>query len=289
MMESTKRKASPPSDLPVEKKLKKQWRNPKKPQQQRSPPATIEPGDAGIWVTCAKGKEGKSTIEVRDLFEDYALRLYNHLGNTDADTSEAPPLDDDDEGQGADDIEALLKGEIKDIKQSSVKSSSKNEAVFQTVKLDTQCVLFFKTKPPIESVNFVHKICQDARGGVTQKRCRFVKRFTPMSRMAKATISGLESVCDYVLADGIGVEGTKYAIRPTLRDHNVLKRDEIIQLVARMVAQSGPSYKVDLKNPDVVVLVEVYRNVLGMSVVPGEFERLKRYNLAEILEPTPTS
>ena len=58
----------------------------------------------------------------------------------------------------------------------------------------------------------------------------------------------------------------------------------MIQQVARAV---GDSYSVDLKNPDVVVLVEIYRNVLGVSVVDGEYERLKRYNLAEIYEPSP--
>lgn len=62
-----------------------------------------------------------------------------------------------------------------------------------------------------------------------------------------------------------------------------MKRDEVIQQVAKAV---GNGYSVDLKNPDVVILVEIYRNVLGMSVVDNEYERLKRYNLAEIYEPT---
>lgn len=63
-----------------------------------------------------------------------------------------------------------------------------------------------------------------------------------------------------------------------------MKRDEVIQQVARAV---GEGYSVNLKSPDVVILVDIYRNVLGVSVVDGEYERLKRYNLAEIYEPTP--
>ena len=31
----------------------------------------------------------------------------------------------------------------------------------------------------------------------------------------------------------------------------------------------------------------MYQNVCGMSVVGPDFERLKRFNLAEIFEPTP--
>jgi len=28
----------------------------------------IQPGDSGIWVTCDKGREGKCTAELKDLF-----------------------------------------------------------------------------------------------------------------------------------------------------------------------------------------------------------------------------
>ena len=63
-----------------------------------------------------------------------------------------------------------------------------------------------------------------------------------------------------------------------------MKRDEVIKQVAQAV---GPNHSVDLKNYDCLILVEIYRNVLGMSVVSGDYERLKRFNLAEIYDPTP--
>lgn len=40
-----------------------------------------------------------------------------------------------------------------------------------------------------------------------------------------------------------------------MRNHNILKRDGIIQQVAKAV---GPGHKVDLKNYDLLILVEVY-------------------------------
>ena len=30
----------------------------------------IEPGDAGIWITCVKGKEGAATEELRGMFDE---------------------------------------------------------------------------------------------------------------------------------------------------------------------------------------------------------------------------
>lgn len=63
-----------------------------------------------------------------------------------------------------------------------------------------------------------------------------------------------------------------------------MKRDEVIKQVAQAV---GPSHSVNLKHYDCLVLVDIYRNILGMSVVGSDYEDLKRFNLAEIYDPTP--
>lgn len=54
----------------------------------------------------------------------------------------------------------------------------------------------------------------------------------------------------------------QFAIRPTLRNHNVLSRDIIIKQVATIV---GPGHKVDLQNYDRLIIVEVYQ----VSQVPS--------------------
>lgn len=48
----------------------------------------------------------------------------------------------------------------------------------------------------------------------------------------------------------------QYAIRPTIRNHSTLKRDEIIDTVATCV---GPNHIVDLKNYDLLILVDFYK------------------------------
>ena len=58
---------------------------------------------------------------------------------------------------------------------------------------------------------------------------------------------------------------------------------EVKRLGADGAGEGGESrHKVDLKGYDKLVLVEVYRNVVGMAVVGSEFEALRRFNLAEI-------
>ncbi|KAI9871318.1 MAG: hypothetical protein M1830_003036 [Pleopsidium flavum] len=110
-----------------------------------------------------------------------------------------------------------------------------------------------------------------------------------MTLMGKATEKGLEEVARTVLAPHFHTQGgsaKKFAIRPTIRSHNTLTRDGVIKQLADAV---GPAHKVDLKHYDLLIIVEIYKgqNICGMSVVGSDFEKLKRYNLTEIYDPTP--
>ncbi|MCJ1267446.1 hypothetical protein MMC22_007331 [Lobaria immixta] len=183
-------------------------------------------------------------------------------------------------GSAAMDIEAAITQEVEGMK------SAKNDDLFRPVRVDIACVLFFKTRPPIEPVSLVQRICWDAFESSGTKNHRWIRRLTPMTRMGKATEKGLDEVSKAVLGPVFHGEGAlpqKFAIRTTIRHHHVLSRDDVITRVAAMV---GDKHSVNLKQYDWLILVEIYRNVCGMSVVGAEFERLKRFNLAELYEPS---
>lgn len=84
-------------------------------------------------------------------------------------------------------------------------------------------------------------------------------------------------------------------------------------MIKQVASAVGPGHQVDLKNYDLLILVELYKvqysmtphhlhnstcvrltldqNVCGMSVVENDFEHLKRYNVSEIYDKfsSPTS
>ncbi|WPG97963.1 Hypothetical protein R9X50_00074600 [Acrodontium crateriforme] len=299
MEQGVKRKAESHEGGPRDKrtKSKKQWQVPRNNQGGSRQVRVIQPGDSGIWVTCNKGKEAKCIGELRDLFNEYAELLYADqlpkAKNGDDD-------DDDDDDAGVADIESEIKAEVAGITKPST------EPLFTHIKLDVQCVVFFKTVAPVEPVSFVKRICEDAMRDPGRKRTRFAQRLSPMTLMGRPTTEGLERVAKEVLAPHfhqepfqskkaghkrtVKAEGfivmpsEQFAIRPTLRNHNILTRDSIIKQVASLV---GPGHKVDLKEYDLLIVVEVYQNICGVSVVDNNFERLKRYNVAEIFDPTP--
>ncbi|KAF3047200.1 hypothetical protein E8E11_002126 [Didymella keratinophila] len=246
-------------------KGKKKWEMPRRANAEAR---QINPGDVGIWATCAMKKEAPTVADLRDLFQGYATKLYGEqVANG--------TVEEEDSDAGGD-IEAEINKELADIRKPTV------QPLFQSVKLDTQCLVFFKTRAPVEPVSFVHKICQDTADGVQHKNCRFVKRLTPITGIEKANEKGLETVAERVLAPHFHGEenvGKKFAIRPTIRNNKDFKRDDVIKTVAAAV---GPGHKVDLHGYDLLIFVEIYKNVIGMSVVGPDFDKLKRYNIEEL-------
>ncbi|KAH8595221.1 hypothetical protein B0O99DRAFT_162001 [Bisporella sp. PMI_857] len=256
--------------------------------------AKIEPGDMGIWVTCAKGQEGRATEELKTMFNDCAERFYGIISGPGG-------CDNDDEVEEEDeeeDIESSIKKEL-----ASISEQKKAPKLFSPVHINAPCVLFFKTRPPIDPVDFVHRICKEVVEKPGIRRMKYVNRLTPMTLMGKATESGIEEVGKNVLRKQFrlaggeikNVEGdedkiSSYAIRPTIRTHKILQRDAIIKQVASLV---DDVHQVNLTKPDKVIIVEIYQTVCGMSVVGDDWEGLKRFNLAELyggyktLKPAP--
>ncbi|KAI0157058.1 hypothetical protein GGR52DRAFT_577060 [Hypoxylon sp. FL1284] len=241
----------------------------------------LEIGDMGIWTTCVKGKERQALAELDDLCKEYGEKLFGI-------PQEGPAAGDDEEGEGDDDIESSIQKEVESMKPTA----NPKTAIFQPIRLELDCLLFMKTKPPVDPVRLVQEICRDAKKTTDrqQRRSRFINRFTPVTLSAKANEAGVEEVARKILGEHFQLGGDEgeaadesgacsYAIRPTFRAHNTLKRDDVIKKVASLIA---PRHKVNLTSPDKVVLIDIFQTHCGMSVVDGEWESLKRYNLHEI-------
>ncbi|ROV89337.1 hypothetical protein VMCG_09648 [Cytospora schulzeri] len=301
---SIKRKAGNDAGGAAHKKKKKgnngKWMVPKGAGNGSEKPKanTIEPGDMGIWVTCPLHMKGKSAREMELLFDEYAEKVYGIKSDEGADES-----DDEDE-----DIEAAIQKEVGTL-QDKGKGKGNPDRVLTEVRIKEECLLFMRCKAPIEPVEFSRRICQDAASvGHGGAKSRYLNRLTPVTVIVKATESGLEEGAKRALADHFKLKSTEpkkeagsegadnqsdaqvdeveektkpatFAIRPSIRSHNTLKRADVITRIADLV---DTQHKVDLGNPDKVILVDIYQTVCGFSVVPGDWEQLKRYNLTEL-------
>jgi len=199
--------------------------------------------------------------ELYGLLDDCLGKMYG------VDVKKPEPEEEEEE-----DIEAAINKEVAELK------ASKEDKPALSIKLDIQCLVFFRLKPPCIPTDVVYELCKGTADGSMRKTV--VQRLTPVTRTAKGTLEGLEALAKDVLKSHFheGQQGVKYAIRPTTRNHNVLKRDKIISTVASIV---GQGHKVDLKNYDLLILVDFYTNICGMSVVK-DWDKYHGFNLAQI-------
>jgi hypothetical protein len=132
--------------------------------------------------------------------EQYAEYLYG---------MDAPDVEPATEQDVEDDIESSIRKEI------NLMAGKRGPAkLFTPVYLDLQCVLFFKTRPPIIPVDFVRRICEDASNNAAKRKVRFVNRLTPMTMIARATEKGLEDVGKLVLGEHFQLVGEEGYIDP---------------------------------------------------------------------------
>jgi tRNA acetyltransferase TAN1 len=99
------------------------------------------------------------------------------------------------EEESDDDIESSIQKEV-----ASMSSQKKSLKPFTPVSIDLPCVIFFKTRPPIDPVDFVSRICKEIVSTPGIRRMRYVNRLTPVSIIGKATEKGLEELGNIVLA-----------------------------------------------------------------------------------------
>ncbi|KAM0497848.1 hypothetical protein D7B24_000832 [Verticillium nonalfalfae] len=250
--------------------------------------AHLEAGGQGIWVTFVRGMDRKAIVEFEKLCNELGETIYGIAPP--ADEAAVPGEDDED------DIEASIRKEMEGFKSQEPKP----KGAFAIVRADIECVFFLKTREPVDPVALCRRMCTDAKGcaNVMERKTRYINRLTPVAVTGKVA-SGVDKVARQALApwfQGVKAEDASedaqkdaagegqapytYAIRPSIRANSDIKRNEVIDQVAGLI---GKQHKVNLDNPDKVILIDVYKNFCGMSVVDGkEWEELKRYNINEL-------
>lgn len=81
--------------------------------------------------------------------------------------------------------------------------------IFTPVKMNVACLLFVRTRAPVEPVGFVKRICQDAKSGEQRTRSRYVNRLVPITAVGKATEPGLVELAQKVLCEVFDLSGKK--------------------------------------------------------------------------------
>ncbi|CAE6424340.1 unnamed protein product [Rhizoctonia solani] len=234
----------------------------------------------GIWAMTVKGKEKQATSELYEIIESISDRLWPKPQSTTEATVEINEDGSDEEED--EDIEKQLAKELSDINKPKVKDSTNRRIA--TCPTETACVIYVATKPPIDPVEVVlQHMEQVTRTGVSGTRA--LVRLVPASGICGANMHAISSLATELFAKtfaGEGVEPKKYKIELRVRSHKVLARDEVIKGIAQCVP-SDKGHTVDLTNQDTTILVELFKGICTISVVP-KYEQYKRFNVVQIVQ-----
>ncbi|KZT02615.1 uncharacterized protein LAESUDRAFT_744987 [Laetiporus sulphureus 93-53] len=225
----------------------------------------------GVWVTCVKGKEKQTVGELYDLFESLASEMWPDDSAT---GTQADDDNSDDEGSDDGDIEKQLAKEVASMKRP------RKEQRFANCQINTPCVVFISCKPPVDPVKLVMRHVENvAQTGVTHTR--YTQRLTPVSATCAANIPEICSLCNRIANSFFESDLEKtytYKIELRIRNHNTVTRSQLIEELAKCVSER---HKVDLNNPEVFILVEIFKSVCGISVV-NDYYTLHKFNVMEI-------
>ncbi|KAF8813183.1 hypothetical protein BYT27DRAFT_7131755 [Phlegmacium glaucopus] len=225
----------------------------------------------GVWVSCVKGKEKQTIGEVYELFESIASELWPIIDVAHESHSE------DEEPDTELSLEAQIANEVSAIKRPRSQNPAQRFANCQT---NTPCVIFISCKPPVDPVELVVKYIKTVETtGIT--RTRYTHRLVPVSGTCVANLPEIQALCRHTVKDFFDRHGDskfRYKIELRVRNHTTIPRPTLIQHIAQCVPEG---HIVDLDNPQIFILVEVFKSICGISIVE-DYYRLQKFNVMEI-------
>lgn len=242
------------------------------------PAKHLEPGIKGFLATC-NFREKDCVRDCYNLLNEYA----NLDEKCDADsTARQPKMDEKNEsGSVSDEIEeedisTQLENEIK----TMTASRELNHKRFQQVETKTPNCIFIKTTVD-NPIDLGVKIVRDIVATKKQKT-RILLRLIPVEVVCKATIEDIKNAAGKLFDKYfLNVEPKTFSIVVNKRYNSSVERMSIIRELADIVSFKNVLHKVDLKNAELSVVVEVIKGLCCLTVLPDYYE-LKKYNLVEL-------
>lgn len=230
-------------------------------QQKRSKRNVLDVNMRGFLCSC-NNREKDCVYESYNLLNRYADALYGSVEEKSGEES---------------DVEVDLKKEIEALKaQTQCKR-------FQVVDSGAKNVLFIRTtlENPVE---LAEKIMADIQR-TKQQQSRFLIRLVPIEVTCKAFVKDIEKAIEPLLEKYFKNQPRTFGIVFNHRNNSNICRDTVIQVVADKVATIRSDHKVNLKEAELSIIIEVIRGIALLAVVP-DFFKYKKYNLHALSSKT---
>jgi tRNA acetyltransferase TAN1 len=175
-------------------------------------------------------------------------------------------------------IEASIQQEVQ-----GLKANTKAKFVGKNTKIDcstpsqyhlTRVVVFVQAlDASLDVVKTAHELVSNA---TYSKKTRFTQRIVPFHATCYGNptdiLNMMTTMVQATFNDTLNKD-TSFAIVARVRNNDKVIKDDVVAQVAEL----AKGYRVDLKNPDKVILIEVFKSICGASIV-DDYYTLKKYN-----------
>uniref|UniRef100_T1JK63 THUMP domain-containing protein n=1 Tax=Strigamia maritima TaxID=126957 RepID=T1JK63_STRMM len=222
----------------------------------------LTPGVRGFIVTCNNNKERNCIREAYDLLNEFADKLYGPESAEDAcATSDNISIEEE------------LKKEVEALKDK--------ERRFQVVESGVRNCLFIRTKLE-DPCAVMYAILNEIEKTRTQ-RTKFLLRMLPVMDTCKPFIEDIKKCMDTLVTNffaTVNEENSTYALTFKIRNNHSLKRDDLLPALLELIQGKKLAISPDLKNPAVVINVEIVCKTCCLSIVKNYY-KYRRCNLIE--------
>jgi tRNA acetyltransferase TAN1 len=155
------------------------------------------------------------------------------------------------------------------------------QSPFKIIQL-AECLLWVQCE--VEPISFLNGVIDDLM--ITKKRkTMFISRILPIESTCHASLDEIKTMTAKLAVPHFGSEPVRYgtriaylAIIPKTRNNTHMDRKKVIEAIASIIE---PHHIVDLNNPQIVILVQVFKTVCGVGIVTDYYKR-RALNLDEI-------
>lgn len=226
----------------------------------------LEPGIKGFLVTC-NFKERDSIRECYGLLNEYYKK-----SQKEPEVTVEVKLEEDD-----DDITSQIQDQI----EKTNKALKERIQLFQSIDTGVQNCLFIKTSIE-DPIALGSAIIRDL-ATTKIKRTKVTLRLLPIQTVCKAKMEDIVNAAGLLFDQYFLKDPVTFAINYNKRFNNDVKRDDVIKELADIVSMKNPLHKVNLKDPQLSIIVEVIKGCCLLSVIP-DYLKLKKYNVNELWE-----
>lgn len=220
---------------------------------------SICPGQKGFLVFC-NNREKEAIKEARVLFDEFSMKNQEeHVENSSEDEFDA------------------LEAEQNELKKEKEESGEK----FKLMNTGVQNVLFFKSKLS-DPVKFSLEIMDEILKNGEQKT-RFLMRLIPVEITCKAYNENVTEAVKKLISKHFSKDQNQtYSVVFKSRCNQEFTKESAVKIVNDIIKEESPNSKVEYKNPDLVIMVEVMKGNCCLGILPRYFDHYKKYNLIEL-------